>query len=407
MISRPAYRLTIRDDALGVTQRRDGETVFTYDRAGRLFAAWRHQRFYRRALNGRIVEKQTAGARPSRVVHRRTLDVREADGLIADASEAARAAADALGAKRAEMIWSASGPASPEAALRLVGAAAAFDPAAAREDARRYAEVYRPVGILPPDQYLALVLQVTEGCRWNRCTFCTFYRDEPFRVKPLAELAAHLQQVVAYFGEGASLRRALFLGEANALCLPTEELVPRLELIRRWFPPDGGPARRMHAFLDVFTGRRKSAAEFAALRERGLERVYVGVESGDDALLRWLNKPQRGHHAAEVVQTLKAAGLVVGVILMAGVGGDRFAASHVEASRALLAALPLDARDLVYLSAFVEHPHSDYERAAREAGIHPLDPPALRAQLRALHSGLRGLPGRPRVARYDIAEFLY
>ena len=407
MTGRPAFRLTVKDDAIGVTVRNAAESVFTFDRAGRLFAAWLGQRFYRRALSGRIVEKHTVRERAGRIVYRRTLDPREADGLLDRAAGAAAETASALRRGEAELLWSASGAASSAGAEALAQAAARFDPAAARADAQRYSEVYQPVGILPPDQYLALVLQVTEGCHWNRCTFCTFYRDEPFRVKSLAEIAVHLQSVTAYLGEGLSLRHSLFLGEANALCLPTEQLLPRLDLIGRWFVSDGRPVRAMHAFLDVFTGRRKSAEEFAALRARGLRRVYVGIESGDDRLLRWLNKPQRAAHAADVVRNLKAAGISVGVIMMAGVGGDRFAASHVAASLELLAALPLDARDLVYLSAFVEHPHSDYERAAREAGIRPLGPVEIHRQLQQFRAGLPRGTGAPRAARYDIAEFIY
>lgn len=403
--ARLTTRLTIKDDAVGATVRGDGEAVFTFDRAGRLFAAWLGGRFYRRALSGRIVEKHTVRQDGVRIALRRTLDVREGDALIDRAAGSARMTAEAVAAGTAEVLWSAAGPASRPEALRLAGAAAAFDHVRARADARRFAEIYRPVGILPPDQYLALVLQVTEGCRWNRCTFCAFYRDEAFRVKPLGELASHIQQVRAYLGEGLSMRRGLFLGEANALCLPTAELLPRLELVRRWFHPDGGPPREMYAFLDVFTGRRKSAAELAALRAHGLRRVYVGVDSGDDALLRWLNKPQRARHIIETVAALKAAGLGVGVILMAGVGGDRFAAAHVDGSRHLLAALPLDAGDVVYLSAFVQHPHSDYERAAREAGIRALTPADVQRQLRALSARPVG-PG-PRLARYDIGSFIY
>ncbi|MDQ7842373.1 MAG: radical SAM protein [Armatimonadota bacterium] len=403
-----SYRLTVKDEAVVVTAQDDGaESVFTFDRAGRFFAAWLGQRLYRRALSGRMVEKWTDRRSPDHVVHRRTLDSREADLLLDRAAEAAARTAVALGRGEVELVWSAAGPVSEAEAERLVRAAAAFDRHVARRDARRYAEVYRPVGILPPDQYLALVIQLTEGCHWNRCTFCTFYRDQPFRVKPLPELESHVREVTAYLGEGLTLRRSLFLGEANALCLPTDDLIARLALIHRWFDADGAFPRGMYAFLDVFTGRRKSAEEFAELRVRGLRRVYVGLESGDGDLLRFLNKPQRPEHAVELVRALKAAGLSVGVIVMAGVGGDRFADAHVAGTLGVLNALPLDAGDLVYLSAFVEYPHSDYERAAREAGLRPLGPHEIRNQIRLLREGVRRGPDGPRVARYDIAEFIY
>jgi hypothetical protein len=77
-------------------------------------------------------------------------------------------------------------------------------------DAARFARIYRPVSILPPDQYLALVIQATEGCSYNRCTFCDFYRDRPFRIKSAVELRHTLREVVDFFGEAMGLRGRCF-----------------------------------------------------------------------------------------------------------------------------------------------------------------------------------------------------
>jgi radical SAM superfamily enzyme YgiQ (UPF0313 family) len=212
---------------------------------------------------------------------------------------------------------------------------------------------------------------------------------------------------VDYLGDGLSLRHSLFLGEANALCLPTEDLILRLDLVRTWLAPNGGGPRGMYAFLDIFNGLRKTAQEFAELRAHGLRRVYVGVETGDDGLLAFLNKPQRGADALALVQTMKSAGLGVGVIVMAGVGGDRYDRSHVARTLDLLNAMPLEAGDLIYLSSFVPHPASEYDHRAAARGIAPLDLRAVQDQIGRLRSGLRFTASGPRVARYDIQEFLY
>ncbi len=98
----------------------------------------------------------------------------------------------------------------------------------------------------------------------------------------------------------------------------------------------------------------------------------------------------------------------VGVIVMAGVGGAQFTDAHLTHTLELLNALPLDTNDLVYLSAFVEHPHSDYAAAARAVGIRSLTPLEVHEQIRGFQRGLRFAPTRgPRIARYDIDEFLY
>lgn len=402
-----AYRVTVKDEALAVTRAGDEEEIFTFDRAGRLFAAWIAQRFYRRGLDGRVLEKHSTREGARRIGHRRILTSQEADRLVDHAAAAAGQALSQLARGEAELLWTASTTQSMGEALRLGAAAAAFDAEAAQRDAARCATVYRPVGILPPDQYLALVVQVTEGCQWNRCTFCTFYRGVPFRAKSGPELAAHIRDVTAYLGDGLSLRHSLFLGEANALCLPTEDLLLRLDLVRTWLESNGGGPRAMYAFLDIFSGRNKSAQEFAELRAHGLRRVYLGVETGDDGLLAFLNKPQRGADALSLVQALKAAGLAVGVIVMAGIGGDRYERSHATRTLDLLNAMPLGAGDLVYLSAFVVHPGTEYERRAAARGIAPLSLDATQDQIGRLRAGLHFTAAGPRVARYDIEEFLY
>lgn len=402
-----AYRITIKDDALAVTRTGEDEAIFTFDRAGRLFAAWIAQRFYRRGLDGRLLEKHSTREDGRRIGHRRTVPPQEADRLVDHAAAAAAQALQQLARGEAELLWTASATQSMGEALRLVAAAAAFDAEAAHQDAARYAAVYQPVGILPPDQYLALVIQVTEGCHWNRCTFCTFYRGMPFRAKSGRELDAHIRAVIAYLGDGLSLRHSLFLGEANALCLPTEDLLLRLDLVRTWLAPNGGGPRAMYSFLDIFSGQRKTVQEFAELRAHGLRRVYLGVETGDDGLLAFLNKPQRGEDALDLVRTLKAAGLGVGVIVMAGVGGDRYDRSHVTRTLDLLNAMPLGSGDLIYLSAFVVHPGTEYERRTAARGITPLTAEATQDQISRLRAGLRFTAAGPRVARYDIEEFLY
>jgi hypothetical protein len=109
------------------------------------------------------------------------------------------------------------------------------------------------------------------------------------------------------------------------------------------------------------------------------------------------------------VRTLKAAGLAVSVIVMAGVGGAAFAAGHVRDTTALLNAMPLAGGDLVYLSEFRQPAGSAYARAAAARAISPLSPGAIRDQAAAIRRSYRpGAPaGAPQFARYDIDEFIY
>ncbi|KGQ21680.2 amino acid ABC transporter substrate-binding protein [Thermus filiformis] len=341
-----------------------GDRVLSFDREGRLYHFFDRGRTYRRALDGSLHLRHREGERK-----RRRLGREEALEVYARAYRLAEGAR--LGERREEVLrW------SPEALL----------------DDTPYRLAYTwPVSILPPDQYLAVVLQATFGCTWNRCLFCTFYQDRAFRARPLSEFLEHLDRVRALLGRGVSLRRGVFLGDGNALALG-ERLIPLLEAAQKVFPQE------VAAFLDVYTGVRKEASFWERLRALGLRRVYLGLETGSRRLLRLLNKPGDPEEALELVRALKRAGLWVGVILMVGAGGRAFREEHFAQSLDLLARLGLEREDLVYLSPFVEDPASPYARL----GLEPLDP---EEELPRFARAVRGLGLR--AARYDIREFLY
>jgi hypothetical protein len=87
-------------------------------------------------------------------------------------------------------------------------------------DPTHFANIWKPIGILPPDQYLALVIQVAEGCAWNQCSFCDFYSGRPSRVRTLDEVLTHAEAAERFFGPALSGRCSLFLGDANAFHAP-------------------------------------------------------------------------------------------------------------------------------------------------------------------------------------------
>jgi hypothetical protein len=367
--------------------------VLTYDRGGRLWALVRNGRTYRRGLNGQVLEKRHVDG----AWLRRRLSDAEATDLIGSAAAQMAALRNALAASA---HTAANG--APGDMLEMLERAACFDVAAHRADCATFARVYDPVGILPPDQYLAVVVQATEGCSFNTCTFCDFYRDRRFRIKSSVEFRAHAKAVRAFLGDSLLMRRSIFLGEANALAVPTRRLETFMDIAREEIG-----ALPVHAFLDAVTGRKKSVEEYALLGALGLKRVSIGLESGHDPLLEFVQKPSSAADAAETVATLKQAGIAVSLIVLVGLGGDRFAAGHVADTVALLNRLSLGAGDIVYFSMLVERAQAPYSRRAMEAGIRPLDSTELREQRQAIVAGLRFGSSGPQIATYDIHEFIY
>ncbi|HEX2522879.1 MAG TPA: radical SAM protein, partial [Terriglobia bacterium] len=280
-----------------------------------------------------------------------------------------------------------------------------------------FASVYSPVTILPPDQYLTLVLQVTLGCHWNRCTFCDFYRTVHFHIRSMEEFERHIHAVKRFFGDAIRLRRSIFLGDANALVLPQSRLLRVFDQINQEFsfadspsaPLRDGPIfQGINSFLDVFAGERKSEMDFRDLKARRLRRVYLGVETGFDPLLAFLNKPANSAQALELVARLKSTGLSLGLIVLIGPGGDLFSDAHVEQTAALIRRMPLGPEDLIYLSPLHTSSDSEYARRAKQARIRALTSLEIEEQTRRMRASLTSTqPPGPRLARYDIREFVY
>ena len=292
-----------------------------------------------------------------------------------------------------------------------------WDAARLEEQRKAFASVYSPVTILPPDQYLTLVLQVTLGCHWNRCTFCDFYQATHFHIRSMEEFAQHVQAVKRFFGDAIRLRRSIFLGDANALILPQNRLIRVFDEINQEFcfatsssatSLEKPSFQGIHSFLDVFAGERKSEMDFRELKARHLKRVYLGMESGFDPLLAFLNKPANSAQASDLVARLKGAGLSVGLIVLIGAGGDQFADAHVEETTALIRKMPLGAEDMIYLSPLHVSPDSRYANRAREAGIRTLTPLEIEEQTERMRARLTSTrQANPKLARYDIREFVY
>jgi radical SAM superfamily enzyme YgiQ (UPF0313 family) len=393
--------------------------VYSYDSEGRLYSGWFEDQTFIRTLDNRVVKKWRDPAHTNAWKSIEELAAVEKADLL----NRVRARADAV--RRELRRQDAGFVRAPAAQVRSMGRAlewlgkiVAWDYGRLEKERERFFSAYKPVTILPPDQYLAVVLQATEGCHWNRCTFCHFYRDRRFHIKSEEEFGRHISAVKDLFGDALRLRRSIFLGDANALVIPQERLLGIFQRVNREFTIATGELkpgsdrghcfRGMYSFIDAFTGDKKSEADFRDLKAANLQRVYVGIETGCDELLEFLNKPLTSERALDAITTMKQAGLSVGVIILIGVGGDRYSRPHVEQTVKLLNELHLGQGDLIYFSPLVELTASEYAERSADAGVCPLTDQERREQLRAIRSGLRFAGDKmPKISLYDIREFLY
>ena len=391
MSSPPAAGWLVAVHSAATTLSPSRDEVIAYDLEGRPISWFRAGETFKRSLASDVFGRRTehGDRRRWRVDAATTHELFARAGTVATEARAALARGERLTDEADEL----------SARLERISA---WTPERLAMERERFLAAYAPVAILPPDQYDAVVLQATFGCSWNRCTYCTFYLDRPFEVRPTEALEAHAEAVTTLLGRAAEGRRSVFLADGNALVLSNARLRPVFDVARAAFP-----GRPLAGFVDVFSGERKPVDDWRELRGLGLESVAIGVETGHDPLLAYLNKPGSAEEAAAFVGVLKEAGLRVSVIVMVGVGGRRWAEGHVRDTMALLGRLPLGRGDLVYLSPFVRHGDSAYARLAARDGLEDLSEVELAAQDRTLREAARAAAPEARVARYHIDEFVY
>lgn len=191
----------------------------------------------------------------------------------------------------------------------------------------RYVEpVYRP-----PSEAGSLILPVTDGCSWNRCTFCEMYtaRQKRFRPRSEEEVFENIRDCGKQFGGGVE---RIFLADGDALTLSTRRLASILEAIRRDLPS----VRRVSSYCLPRNLRKKSAAELRELADLGLSLVYVGAESGDDEVLARVNKGETFASTREALEKLQEAGIRRSVMILNGLGGQELSRQHALNSAALM-----------------------------------------------------------------------
>lgn len=185
----------------------------------------------------------------------------------------------------------------------------------------------------PPSEADSLLLQVSLGCSHNKCTYCAMYDlpEQRFRAKKWETIEADIAEAAHAAAGGLIIRRA-FLCDGDALILPTDQLARILTTLKEFLPT----VRRVGIYGDARSILRKSLDELIQLKKLGLGIVYHGAESGDDEVLRRVNKGSTAEEAVEAAARLATAGIRHSVMVMLGLGGRERSAEHAAATAELL-----------------------------------------------------------------------
>lgn len=182
----------------------------------------------------------------------------------------------------------------------------------------------------PPSEARSLILQVSNGCSYNRCTFCDMYTapQKKFKPKSIDLIKQELELVVKSMPDV----KRLFLADGDAMTLSFRRLKEILALIQEYYPE----RERVTAYCLPRNIKNKTVEELTELRKLGLSMVYVGCESGDDKVLECIVKGETYESSKSALLKLKAAGIKSSVMILNGLGGQKFSKQHAINSAKLM-----------------------------------------------------------------------
>ena len=191
---------------------------------------------------------------------------------------------------------------------------------------------YHGAVIRPPSEAASLIVQVTYGCSNNTCDFCGTYLEKPFGVRPFDEV---VDDVIGLPSSVRGRVRRVFLADGDALALTPRKLHDILDLLHRALPN----LERVASYANARNLLAKSVSELMGLREKGLELLYLGLESGDDQTLAGVHKGMTVAEQIEGCRRASEAGIELSVTAILGLAGSARSLAHGQATGEALSAI--------------------------------------------------------------------
>ena len=180
----------------------------------------------------------------------------------------------------------------------------------------------------PPSEADSLILQVEIGCSNNTCTFCYSYKDKKLRIRSLEEIESDLRETLPY----AKRVRKVFLADGDALVIKTDKLLKILNLLYKYYPN----LWRVGIYATALNVLHKTDDELRKLKDAGLGIIYLGIESGDDVILRRVKKNMTSAQMVEACKRILKIGFELSITIILGLGGkNRWRENAIETARVI------------------------------------------------------------------------
>lgn len=172
---------------------------------------------------------------------------------------------------------------------------------------------YEGIVYRPPSEANSIIVQVTLGCRHNKCTFCTMYKDKQFKIRDLQKIYRDLEEERQYY----SRVDRIFLADGNALSVSFDMLQDVLLKIKEIYPE----CSRVGIYASAKDILNKTDEELLKLKTLGLGIIYMGLESGSDKILHEINKGITKEEMILAGKKVKNSGIKLSVTVISGLGG--------------------------------------------------------------------------------------
>jgi radical SAM superfamily enzyme YgiQ (UPF0313 family) len=244
----------------------------------------------------------------------------------------------------------------------------------------------------PPSEGNNLIFQVTLGCSFNRCSFCSMYRSKEFAIRPLQAVLTEIEHAGRAYPE----TRRVFLADGDALVAPTNHLITILDALQAAFPN----LERVSSYALPANLRKKTVAELTQLRAHKLTLIYYGIESGSADILKRITKGATPVSMMQGLTKASQAGLQISATVILGLGGLTRWQEHIDATAQLVNQVKLDYLSTLQLGL---HPtiHNEFYNKFREPFVPQNDLGLLAEQSRLLE---RLTPSYPLVFRSNHAS---
>jgi radical SAM superfamily enzyme YgiQ (UPF0313 family) len=226
----------------------------------------------------------------------------------------------------------------------------------------------------PPSEANSLLLRVTRGCPWNRCTFCSMYKGMKFEIRDLEEILGDIELARDLYGDRI---RTVFIGDSNSLVTKTEMLVKILNALFSSFPH----IERVTSYARAKTVAKKPLKDLIKICQAGLTRLHVGLETGDRELLKEIEKGATPEEMIEAGKKAKEAGFEYSLYVLLGIGGEEKWEQHARGTAEVLNQID---PHFIRVRTFIPQPNSPLYEAMEKGGFQPASPETILRETKLL-----------------------